>query len=368
MSETITISRSNVLSDRFIIFARKNMGLISVLISILAIIAALVIGAGLIALAGINPIKAYGFMVKGAFGTMYGFGETLTRFIPIAFTGLAFSVAYKSGYFNIGAEGQLYMGGLGAVLAGIYLKDLPPVLHISISLLAGFVFGALWAQIAGILKVTIGANEMINTMMLNYVATLFIQYLVNGPLKDPNSHNYQSAPVLASAKLPVILPKTHLHLGFILALVAAYGVYYFLWRTPIGFSLRTIGANPRAAAYAGISIVKGTIIAVAVSGGLAGLGGATEVLGSQYKMISGFSPGFGWDGVGIAVMGQNNPVGIVLSALLFAVIRVGAGAMQRGIGVPSPLLSVIQGLIIILVVASAYFTRKITTTVIGGRA
>ena len=232
----------------------------------------------------------------------------------------------------------------------------------------GLFFGALWAQIAGVLKVTIGANEMINNLMLNYIATLFIQFLVNGPLKDPNTHAYQSAPVLESAKLPIILPKTHLHLGFLLALAAAYGVYYFLWRTPMGFTLRTIGSNPKAAAYAGINIVSGTIIAVIASGGLAGLGGATEILGSQYRMVSGFSPGYGFDGIGVAVMGQNNPIGILLSAYLFAVIRVGAGAMQRGIGVPSPLLSVIQGLIIIFVVASAYFTNKLTTTVIGGRA
>jgi ABC-type uncharacterized transport system permease subunit len=368
MIETTTIRQSRKFTDQLIELARRNTGLISMLISVLAIVAALLIGAVLIAFAGINPWVAYGYLIKGCFGTLYGFGETLNRFVPLVFTGFAFAVSIRSGFFNVGAEGQLYVGALGAVLAGIYLKGLNPVLHITLSLLAGFVGGALWANIAGILKVTIGANEMINNLMLNYIATLLIQFLVNGPLKDPNTQAYQTPPILESAKLPVILPNTHLHFGFILALLAAFGVYYFLWRTPMGFMLRTIGWNPKAAACAGMNPVLGTIIAVIVSGGLAGLAGANEILGSQYRLVASFSSGFGFDGIGVAVMGQCNPVGVLLSAYLFAIIRVGAGAMQRGVGVPSPLLSVIQGLIIIFVVTSAYFTNKLTTTVIGGRA
>ncbi|NMC79270.1 MAG: ABC transporter permease [Chloroflexi bacterium] len=348
--------------------SEKNLALLSFLISIFAILVALAIGAVLIALSGIDPLKAYGYMLEGSFGNLYGFGETLSRFVPLLFTGLGFAVAFNSGFFSIGAEGQLYMGALGAAIAATLIHGLPAPLHITLTLLVGFAFGAVWSFIAGVLKVTIGANELINTMMLNYVAILIVELLVQGPLKDPNSMTPQTVAVADTAKLPYIIPGTRLHLGFILALLAAYATYYFMYRTPYGYQLRTIGANPRAAAYAGIGIAGGTLLAAALSGGLSGLGGAVELMGSQFRLLSGFSPGYGLDGIGVAVMGRNKPIGIVMAALLFAVIRVGAGAMQRGIGVPSPLLSVIQGLLIVIVIASNYLTDRLSATVIGGRA
>lgn len=348
--------------------SERNIAILSFLISIIAILVALLIGAVLIALSGMDPLKAYGYLLEGSFGNLYGFGETLSRFVPLLFTGLGFSLAYKSGFFNVGAEGQLYIGALGASIAGVFIQGLPAPLHIALSLLAGFVFGALWCALAGALKVTIGASELINTMMLNYIAVLLVLVLIQGPLKDPGTMTYQTAAVPASARLPYIIPGTRLHLGIILALLAAYGMYYFMYRTPYGYQLRTIGSNPKAASYAGISIASGTLIAAVLAGGLSGLGGAVELMGSQFRIMSGFSPGYGFDGIGVAVMGRHKPVGIVLAALLFAIIRVGAGAMQRGMGVPSPLLSVIQGLLIIIVIASSYLTNRLSATVIGGRA
>lgn len=369
MSElSATISKSPSLKEKAFQFARKNMGVISVLISVLAIFLALLIGAVLIALAGINPWEAISYLIKGSFGNRYGFGETLTRFVPLLFSSLSFAVAHKSGFFNVGAEGQLLVGAVGAVLVGAYIEGLHPVLHITLSILAGVLFGAIWAGIAGVLKIVLQSSELINTMMLNYIAVLFVEFLIHGPLKPADSYLYVSSTILPSAKLPILLSKTPLHAGFLISLVVTVGVFYLIYRTPIGYQMRTVGANLKAASYAGINVVKVTIAALIVTGGLAGMGGAIELLGTQFKIINGFSAGYGFDGIGVAVMGRYNPYGIILSTFLFAVIRVGMGAMQRGAGVPFPLLNVIQGLIIIFVIASGYLTNKLSETVIGGRA
>lgn len=369
MSEITATSKTyEQYKNAAILTAKKHMGFVSVLISILAIILALLIGALLISIAGVNPWEAYAYLIKGSFGNRYGFGETLTRFVPLLFASLSFAVAHKAGFFNVGAEGQIYIGAIGALLVGAYMNGIPPVLHVILSLFAGFVFGTIWAGIAGLLKVFLGSNELINTMMLNYVAILLVEFLIHGPLKDPELFIYQSKAVLPSARLPIILPRTPLHLGFIIALIVTVIVFYILYRTPIGYQMRTVGANLRAASYAGINIMGVTFVALITTGGLAGLGGAIELMGAQFRMVAGFSPGYGYDGIGIAVMGRYNPVGIVLATFLFAVIRVGTGAMQRGAGVPFPLLSVIQGLIIIFVIASGYLTNKLTETVVGGRA
>ena len=333
----------------------------------LAILLALIIGALFIALAGINPLKAYAFMVRGTFGNLYGFGEMLTRFVPLLFCGLAFSLAMKVGFFNVGAEGQLYMGALAALIVGVYVKGLPAPLHLPLTLAAGFAAGAVWCYIAGALKLIVGADEIINTIMLTYVAILLTDFLVKGPLRDPTGTLDQSSVIAVSARLAHILPGTRLHSGIFLALAAAFVIYYLIWKTPLGFQIRAIGANRHAAAYAGINIATGTTMAVIISGGLAGLGGAAELAGNQYRMLHGFSLGYGFDAIGAAVMGKHHPAGIVLASLLFAFIRVGAGAMQRGIGVPFPILSVLQGIIIITIVASNFVTNRLTSDHIGGR-
>lgn len=369
MSELSTTSNSPLpIKERIILFARNNMGLISTLISILAIGLALLIGGILIAIAGINPWEAITYLIKGTFGNRYGFGETLTRFVPLLFCSLSFAIAHKSGFFNVGAEGQLLMGAVGAVLVGAYIDGLHPVLHVLLCIIAGIIFGAVWAGIAGFLKIFLSSDELINTMMLNYVAILLVDYLIHGPIKPPESYLYVSATILPSAKLPIILSKTPLHLGFIISLLVTAGVFYLIYRTPIGYQMRTVGANRRAASYAGINIIWATVVALLTTGGLAGMGGAMELMGTQFKIVNGFSAGYGFDGIGVAVMGRYNPIGILLAALLFAVIRVGMGAMQRGAGVPFPLLNVIQGLIIVFVIASGYLTNKLSETVIGGRA
>ncbi|HSM56297.1 MAG TPA: ABC transporter permease [Candidatus Sulfomarinibacteraceae bacterium] len=344
-----------------------NESVISFSIALAAVLFALGVGAILILMAGINPLVAYGYLLEATIGNTYGFGETLTRFIPLAFAGVGFSMAYQAGFFNVGVEGQLYLGALGAVIAGVLLPEMPALLHIPLALLLGAAGGAIWAHIAGLLRIYLGADELINTMMLNYIAVLVVSLLVQGVLKDPNSMTFQSEALPASARLPFIMPGTNLHLGFVLAIVAVFGIHYLMKHTPLGFKMRAIGHNEDAASYAGMGIASGMTMAVLISGALAGLGGAVELMGTQYRLQAGFSPGYGFDGIGVAIMGKKSPIGLILAALLFAMIRVGAGAMQRGIGVPAPLLSVIQGLIIIAVIASDYFIRKRARRV-GGRA
>ena len=363
-----TANNSTSFKERLILFARNNMGLISTLISIGAIGLALIIGGILISFAGINPWDAIPYLVKGSFGNRYGFGETLTRFVPLLFCSLSFAIAHKSGFFNVGAEGQLLMGAVGAVLVGAYIDGLNPILHVFLCILAGIIFGAVWAGIAGFLKIYLGSDELINTMMLNYVAILLVDFLIHGPIKPPESYLYVSETILPSAKLPIILSRTPLHFGFIISLLVTAGVFYLVYRTPIGYQMRTVGANKRAASYAGINIIWATVVALLTTGGLAGMGGAMELMGTQFKIVNGFSAGYGYDGIGVAVMGRYHPIGIILATLLFAVIRVGIGAMQRGAGVPFPLLNVIQGLIIVFVIASGYLTNRLSETVIGGRA
>ena len=350
------------------VFLQRYKFLISGSVSLLAIIMALLIGAVLIALVGVNPWEAYQYFFQGIFGNLYGFGETLTKFVPLVCSALGFAIAQKSGFFNMGAEGQLYMGGLGAVLIGAYLPEMNAVLHIVLAILAGAVFGALWSTIAGVLKLMFNANELLNTMMLNYIATLLVSLLVSGALKDPNSMMEQTKPVLASARLPIILEGTRLHAGFIIALAVVAAVWFFHQRTVPGFEMRLAGNNNLSARYAGINIKKTLILAILISGGISGMGGALELLGNQYKLLDGFTGGMGFDAIGIAVMGQYHPVGIILSAFLFAALRVGAGAMQRGVGVPLPLVYILQGIIIVSVIVSAYFVRRISDSMVEGRA
>ncbi len=356
------------MQNKSLLAGANNMYLISAGISLLAIVVAMLIGAVLIALAGINPFYAYWHMFYGAIGNMNGIAETLNKFAPLVFCAMGFALAQKSGFFNMGAEGQLYAGALGAVLVGGYIQGLPSPVHIAVSLLAAFLLGSLCSFLAGALKIMLGVSELLNTMMLNYIIILFVDLLLQTSLKDPSSMMNQSVAVMPSSKLPFILQGTRMHLGAIIAVAAVLIVWFFYQKTVTGFEMRLAGSNMKAASYSGINTTKSLFLAILISGGLAGLGGGVELLGSQHRLMPGFSPGYGFDAVGIAVMGQYNPFGIILSALLFAVLRVGAGAMQRGMGVPLPLVSVLQGIIIVMVIISSYFTKKLSETVIGGRA
>jgi simple sugar transport system permease protein len=282
------------------------------------------------------------------------FFDSLVVSTPYIFTGLAVALGFKVGLFNIGAEGQLFIGAITTVTAALYLKGLPPIIHIPLALLAGFIGGGLWGFIPGWLKAATGGHEVINTIMMNYIAFRLSEFLLRGPLKNPEGHAPVSAPIPDSAKLYRFFENPiRFHIGFFIALFIAYLVYLLLFKTTWGYTLRTVGANPRAAKYAGMNIVQSTVLAMFLSGGLAGLAGATEVLGVNHNLALAFASGYGFDAIALALLGKNHPAGVVLSAILFGFLRNGAIQMQVLAGIPVDIISVLQAFILAFIAAPA---------------
>lgn len=321
-----------------------------ILPEVTAILIAFLVGAALLFATGYSPLDAYVAMLKGAFGDVFGIGQTLTQATPIMFTGLSFLLASKCGLFNIGAEGQLLVGGLTAAVVGTSFHGLPALVYLPLALAAAAVAGGFWGLIPAVLKARLGAHEVITTMMLSYVASYLTSYMVNYPFKAPG-WVAQTVVVDPSAQLPSILPPTQLSASLFIALVSAVLSYYFLDRTTIGYEIRAVGLNPRAAENAGISVTKNIILALTISGAVAGIGGAGEVLGVHKRFIDGFSPGYGWDGIAVALVGRLNPVGIVLAALLFGSMRSGGMVMTRVVGVPLDIVMMLQAFVILFVAA-----------------
>ena len=310
-----------------------------------AVLIAFLVGSLVIVGAGADPVRAYLALIQGAIGNEGLIATTLVKSVPLMLTGLAVAVAFRSGVFNIGAEGQIYMGAVFSVWAATALQ-LPAVVHLVVALAFGMLGGFLWAAIPGYLKASRGFNEVVVTIFMNYIAIGLVDYLVQGPLREPG-WNYQSRLVPATARLPNILPGTDLHFGLILALIAAGLVYVLLFHTTLGFRLRMVGANPEAARYAGVKVKRMTVLAMALSGALAGLAGAVEILGVQFRLLSGFSPGWGFDAIAVALVGQLHPLGLLLAALFFAALRTGANSMQTAVGLPVVVVYVIQGLTVL---------------------
>jgi simple sugar transport system permease protein len=325
---------------------------------IVSVLLALLVSAGIISIMGVDPLTAYYWMFKGALGSNNSIAETLLKATPLILTGLSFALAMRCGLLNIGAEGQLFMGGLAATIAGIYLTGMPMVIHLPIAIMAGFVGGGLWGLVAGLLKVRFGANEIITTVMLNYVAIFFVGYMVHGPLLEPPGFLPQTPMVAASAMFPKILAGTRLHAGLLIALIALLLFYILLWKTKLGYEIRVVGSNQDAAKYAGMNPKKSILLAMFFSGGLAGLAGMSEILGVQLRLMEKFSQGLGFDGIAIALLGQNGPIGVLLASLLFGAMRSGANIMQLVTGVPVAIIYVIQALVVLFVVCSVIFRRK----------
>ena len=332
----------------------------SVLWMLLAVLAALFLGAILILIIGVNPIAAYGALIKGAFGTKYAISETLVKAVPMILTGLAISFAYKCKLVNLGAEGQLFMGAIAATWLGLSVANVPPVLAIILVSLFSFLAGALYAFIPGILKAKLNVNEIITGLMLNFLALYLLSYLVEGPWKDPGSLIPKSSVIAASAQLPRLLGGgNRLHIYLFVALALAVLTYIIFKRTTLGFRLGVIGAEDRVAEYSGLNLSFYKTLAMVISGGLAGLAGYSEVGGVHRFLIAGISPGYGYYGFVVAFLARLNPIGIIFAGLFFSILLVGGESMQRTVGVPIVLIQVIQGLVLFFVIGiGIYLQRK----------
>ncbi|WP_158817837.1 ABC transporter permease [Methylocapsa sp. S129] len=316
----------------------------------LAVLAAFLVGAALIAAAGVNPLTAYAALFESALGSRNGIAETLLRTVPLALCGLGVALAFRSGVFNVGAEGQLFLGGTAAAAVGVAGAGWPSVLLLPAMAMAAMLAGALWSGVAAVLKLRFRADELITTIMLNYVAIHFVSYLLHGPLKDPNAALAQTTRLTNEARLPVLLAGTRLHAGILMAIVAAALAHLFLWKRTNGFRLRVVGLNPRAAENAGMNVRAMIVFGFLICGALSGLAGFAEVSGVQRRMIENLSPGFGYTAIMVALLGATSPLGVLAAAFLFAALQIGATTMESAAGVPSTLTTIIQGLVVLFLI------------------
>jgi ABC-type uncharacterized transport system permease subunit len=282
------------------------------------------------------------------------FFESLVQTTPYIFAGLAVALGFRVGLFNIGVEGQIFMGAAAGCWAGYAITGLPAWIHIPVALFFGALGGALWAFVPGFLKAKTGAHEVITTIMMNYIAFRLSDWLLKNPMQDPNEYTPKSPWILTTAELPQFFQSPiRFHLGFFIAILMAVLVYILLFKTTWGMELRMVGSNPNAARYAGIKITVSTVVAMVLSGALAGLAGANEILGVNHRLIPAFSSGYGFDSIALALLGKSHPFGVILSSLLFGFLRNGARSMQLTVGVPIDIVSILQALILAFIAAPA---------------
>ncbi|WP_423223740.1 ABC transporter permease [Candidatus Amarolinea aalborgensis] len=333
------------------------------LLPVLATLLALAFGGILLLILGVNPLTAYGSLFRGAFGTVSGLTQTLSKATPLLLVGLGICIAFRGGVINIGGEGQIIIGAVAAAAVALAWPTLPGVILIPLTLGAGVLGGAVWGGIAGVLKARFGVNEILSTVMLNAIALQLMNYLLRGPMLDPaqiaaGTNIAQSATLPDQVWLLRLVPRTLLHVGLILAIILAVLVFIFLWRTTIGYRIRAVGLNSSAARYAGIPVRRYMALALILSGAFAGLAGAVEVTGVHHRMIEGLSGGYGFSGIVAALFGKLHPLGAIPASIIFGGLLVGADKMQRTVQVPSSLVVAINGLIVLFVVASDFFVRR----------
>jgi general nucleoside transport system permease protein len=357
---------------------------------LLSLLAALVVASLLLIALNAHPGQAYVSMLQGAFGTENATAETLVKAVPILFVAIGICVAFRGGVVNIGGEGQMIAGALTGVTVALLLKDAVGPIIILLSLVAGFLAGAVYGGIAGFLKAYFNVNEILSTIMLNQVAVQVMNYLLNGVLLDPaeagSNHVPKTARIVEQAELPrlsITLPetiadmlrglgrtgdielfaRTRLHYGLILAIILSIVMYILLWRTTIGYRIRAVGTNERASRYAGINVKRQIILAMFLAGGFAGLAGVVQVLGLQYRLqtdgsATGFTANAGFNGIVAALFGGLNPIGSIPAAVFFGGLLVGAQKMQRDLGVAASLITAINGIIVVFVVSSQLFIKR----------
>jgi len=319
---------------------------------LLAVVLALGLTALLILLAGKNPLLAYAALMRGAVGSWDRVGVGLNKATPYVLTGVGVALCFRAKVINIGGEGQIALGGLAAAWIALMFPAAPAVVLPLLALMAGALAGAGWAALAAGIRLRRGVHEVLVTLLLNFVGVLIVSEALQGTLGEPGAGFPQSPLLPSAAWLPHLLPGSDLHVGILIAVVVVVAGHALLWRMPFGFRLRVLGASVPAAAYAGISEPRTVLSVMSLAGALAGLAGGVEVLGVHYRLIDGFSHGFGFNAVAIALLGALNPIAILPAGLFFGFLETGALAMQRAVGVPTPLVSVIQGLTMIFILSA----------------
>jgi ABC-type uncharacterized transport system permease subunit len=341
--------------------------LFDALLPVLATLGALVLGAVMLIFLGANPFEAYGAMANGAFGSANAFAETLVKATPLLLVALGICISFRGDVINIGGEGQMIVGALAATWVGLAFTNLPGWIVITLSLSAGFLGGAVWGGIAGYLKAYFKVNEILSTVMMNAIAVQLMNFMLRGPMIDPEFSD-RNAKIPQTARLPDIfqLPRlapTRLHLGILIAIVLAFVVYFLLWRTTLGYRIRAVGQNIFASRYAGIKVNRYIVTALLLSGAFAGLAGAIQVFGVNYRMITdgsatGFTGSAGFNGIVAALFGQLHPILSIPASILFGALLVGANSMQRAVQVPSALVTVLNGVVVVFVVSSEIWRRR----------
>jgi len=310
------------------------------------------------AMTGANPLAAYGTMLKGALGGTRPLIETLLKTGPLLLMGLGLTVAFRGKIWNIGGEGQYMIGALAGAATGLALQTtLPAIILIPLMIVAGMVGGALWAGLAALLKIRFNINEIITTLMLNYIAEYTVLYLARGPLRDPESFLPQSAQLVGVARMPTLF-GTHVHIGVLIAVLLIPVVYLLLWKTPLGFRIRAIGSSPTVAYAVGMNVTWGLAFALLFSGALAGLTGVFEVSALHSRLKDGISGNYGFTGILVALLGRLHPVGVFVAALFFAILSIGAQTMHSVYGLPIALAQMVQALVVLFVLIADALARR----------
>ncbi|MFP4431998.1 MAG: ABC transporter permease [Spirochaetaceae bacterium] len=327
------------------------------------VVAALIISAFFLLLLQANPLEAYAAMLRGALGTTFGVTQTLVKATPLLLVGLGICIAFRASCINIGGPGQMISGALLAAWFSLGAADWPGWLLIPTLVALGFVGGAVWGFVPGILKARFNVNEILTTIMMNSIALQLMNLLLQGPLMDPEGIEagtflMQSARLPAQTRLARIIPRTLLHSGVFLALGMAVVVFFLLWRTTVGYRIRATGLNPNASRYSGIGVPFHQALSLTLAGGFAGMAGVVEVMGVHYRLIEGFTSGYGFTGIVAALLGWLHPLGLIPASIFFGALLVGADTMQRAVQVPSALVNAILGLVVLFVSGSAVGTRR----------
>lgn len=344
---------------------RLNAILDVILPPLVAIVAALLIGAVMLLILGANPIEGYGALLEGAFGSTNALADTVVKATPLLLVALGICIAFRSGVINIGGEGQMILGALSATAFGLAVPDAPGWLIIPVALVIGFAAGGIWGGIPGYLKARFNVNEILSTIMMNAIAVQLMNMMLRGPLIDTTqigAARIPQTPRLSRAfDLPRLVP-TRLHLGALIAVILAFAVYFFLWRMTIGYRIRAVGLNPFASRYAGIKVENHMVFALLLSGAFSGLAGAIQVYGVNHFMITdgtaaGFTGSAGFNGIVAALFGQLHPIGAIPASFFFGALLVGANKLQRVTQVPAALLTALNGLVVVFVVSSEIWRR-----------